>query len=109
MPLAVSEVPKGRPQGSVVYADVVRKGGWAVTAKTRRGKRLWDDHVVEVDIADARELVVPEHGVDGFRQLRAALLIDAAGIYPQPVEAVLLGKHTALPDLPRRPVARALG
>lgn len=39
------------------------------------------------------------HGVDGFRELSAALLIDTTGVYPYPMKASLVGEIAALLDL----------
>jgi hypothetical protein len=38
--------------------------------------------ITEVCIADLSVLVPPEHGVDSFRELSTAALVDAAGIDP---------------------------
>ena len=48
----------------------------------------WD--VAQEGVTDAREGVVPEHGVDSFGELGAAGLVDAAGVGPGPVESILL-------------------
>lgn len=39
------------------------------------------------------------HGVDGFGELSAALLVDTTGVYPYPLKPSTVSKVAALPDL----------
>ena len=60
-------------------------------------------HVTHISEADFGGLVPGVHGVDGLRQLRAARLVDAARVDPNPVEPVLprqLAAHDNLGVLP---------
>src|SRR5437868_2219834 len=56
-------------------------------------------HVRQVCIASSALLVVSEHGVDGFSELRAAIFVDAASVYPNPLKPVFRRLSTAILDL----------
>ena len=56
---------------------------------------------MEVDVADVGAGVVMEHGIDGFGELRATGLVDAACVGPGPVEAVLLSLEKEMAYLSR--------
>ena len=56
-------------------------------------------NVVQVHVADRGEGVVSKHGVEGFRDLCATFLVDAARIDPEPLKAVTLREDAAIPNL----------
>ena len=56
-------------------------------------------NVIHVDVADAGEGVVAEHGVDGLDELGATRLVDAACIRPHPLEPVFIGNAEKVADL----------
>ena len=55
--------------------------------------------IAKVCKADAREGVVPEHGVDCFGKLCAAGLVDATGVDPYPLAPVSFREAAALSNL----------
>ena len=67
---------------------------------------IGDGRVVHVSQARQGETVVPKHGVDGLRELRAARLVDAARVDPHPLVPVALCELAALPDLLANEVTR---
>ena len=70
------------------------------------GQRSRVRDVAQVPVADVREGVVAEHGVDRLRELRAARLVDAAGVDPHPAVAVALCEPAARAELGADEVAR---
>ena len=56
-------------------------------------------NVPQVSVTDNREGIVMEHGIDGFRELSTARLVNAARVDPHPSVAMLLRKPAAPPDL----------
>ena len=83
MPSALAEALRGR---------AVRVGLDVVERKSRL-------YVSEVCVADGGEGVVAVHRVDCLGELRTARLVDAAGVDPDPLVAVLLGELAAPPNL----------
>ena len=63
------------------------------------GKR-WVMDIVEVPIAYLHIFIPLVHGIDGLRELYTALLVDTAGVHPQPLIPVLLSLLTAIENLP---------
>ena len=55
--------------------------------------------VTKVCVADPREGVVPEHGIDRFGKLGAARFVDAAGVDPYPLPTVSFREEAALLNL----------
>ena len=45
---------------------------------------VFEEDVRKVRIADSRVSVIPEHGVDGLRQLRIAGFLNTARVDPSP-------------------------
>ncbi len=76
--------PLAPAEGRVGCVDI---GGWG--------------YVVQISIADLGLGVSLEHRIDGFGELGAAGLVNAAGIDPYPVMTVSVRDATGLPDLDR--------
>ena len=77
--------------------------------RVRGTQRVPCGDIPHVGIADIRERVVDEHGVDGLRELGATSLVDTAGIVPDPAVSMRLGKDAAIFDFGRHVVARIPG
>ena len=58
----------------------------------------------QIGVADLGEVVLAKHGVDGFGQLSAAALVDAARINPDVAIAVLGRLLIGILDLGEAPV-----
>ena len=77
-----ARVPARPPEARARRADVVARGD-----------------VVEERVADLGEDVPVEHGVDRLGELRAACLVDAARVDPDPDVAIALCDETGISDL----------
>ena len=62
--------------------------------------------IVKEGVANDGGTVPIVHGVDGLLQLRAARLVDAAGVDPHPAIAMFFCEHTAFLNLGPGKIAR---
>ena len=101
--IAVLLGPEERP-GLIVEVDPRRRQKFLECPPTLEPAafpqriRFPGPEILEDGVAHLGVLVPLEHGVDGFRQLGAAGLVDTAGVDPSMSEILLLGKATGVFD-----------
>ena len=66
-------------------------------------------YIVEVSVADRRLLIPRIHRVDGFRELGAAALVDATGVYPDVCIALFPSEDAEVSDFARDTIEDHVG